>query len=76
MKYYKDDCHHYKVISKSRVVTIGLLGGIETSISYENYNHMEHHVITFIRAKTVKECTKTDFDTAFDKALNTIKNLK
>ena len=76
MKHYKDDCHYYKVIDKRRAVTVTLLGGHETSISYANYNHIEHHVIDFIKDKIVNPCTEAEYQTAFDKALKTINNLK
>ena len=76
MKHYKDDCHHYKVINKHRAVTVTLLGGVETTINYANYGGVEHEVMDYIRDKTVTPCTEAEYQTAFDKALNTINNLK
>ena len=75
-KHYKDDCHHYKVIDKHRAVTVTLLGEFETSIIYQGYSNMEHHVIEFIKDKRVTPCTEAEYQTAFDKALKTINNLK
>ena len=75
MKYYKDDCHHYKVIDNHRVVTVTDLGEFETSICYNAYTSKEHHIIDFIKDKTVTPCTEAEYQTAFDKALNTIKKL-
>ena len=76
MKYYKGDCHHYRVIDNHKALVVTLLGEYETSIRYDSYNAIEHHVIEYIKESRVKPCTKKDFDTAFAKALNTIKNLK
>ena len=76
MNHYKDDCHHYKVIDDHKVITVLLLGGHEISISYENYSHLEHHIISDIKNGKVTPCTESEYQTAFDKALNTIKKLK
>ena len=75
MKHYKDDCHHYKVIDKHRAVQVTLLGKFETSICYNNYGSREYH-IDLINNESVTPCTEAEYQTAFDKALNTINNLK
>ena len=76
MKHYKDDCHHYKVLDNHRVVTVTDLGELESSISLENYGGIEHYIISTIKRKKVTPCTEKEYQTAFDKALNTINNLK
>ena len=76
MKHYKDDCHHYKVIDDHRVVTIADVGAFHASISYDVCLIIDHHIIKDIKSKTVKPCTEAEYQTAFDKALNTIKNVK
>ena len=76
MKHYKDDCHHYKVIDDHRFITVLNLGEFESSIIYENYGGIKHNIISAIARGKVKPCTEKEYQTAFDKALNTIKNLK
>lgn len=76
MKYYKDDCHHYKVLDNHRVVTVTDIGKYEASISYYFIGGVVHSLIKDIKNKRVIPCTQKDFDTAFSKALNTINNLK
>lgn len=76
MKHYKDDCHHYKVIDKHRAIAVTDLGEFSTSISFENYGGITHYIIKAIEKKTVKPCTQKEYQTAFDKALKTIKNVK
>ena len=76
MKHYKDDCHHYKVIDKHRVITVLNLGTLNTRIEMENYASMKHYVVEAIENKKLTKCTEAEYQTAFDKALKTIKNLK
>lgn len=76
MKHYKDDCHHYKVIDNHRVVTIASVGAFHASISYDVCLIIDHHIISNIKKGEVIPCTEKEYQTAFDKALNTIKNLK
>ncbi len=76
MKYYKDDCHHYKVIDKLRAITVTNLSKFESSICYDAYLLREHHIIEYVKDKRVTPCTKEDFDTAFHEVLKTINNLK
>ena len=76
MKYFKDDCHHYKVLNKSTVITVTNLKRFCASIGYENYSDTKHFVIRYIDKKTIKPCTEAEYQTAFNKALKTINNLK
>lgn len=76
MKHYKDDCHHYKVIDKHRAISVLNLGEFESSICYNAYSNTDHNVIEYIKTGKVKPCTEKEYQTAFDKALNTIKNQK
>ena len=76
MKYYKDDCHHYKVLDNHRAVQVTNVGEFNTSICYDSYANADHYVIEHIKEKWVIPCTKKQYQTAFDKALKTINNLK
>jgi len=76
MKHYKDDCHHYKVLDDHRFVSVLNLGRFETSIKFENYGDIKHYLSSSIARGKVKPCTESEYQTAFDKALKTINNLK
>jgi len=81
MKHYKDDCHHYKVLDDYTVIQVHNNNGTSTtkatgSIALQNFGTHEHYIIELIREKKAKPCTEKEYQTAFDKALNTIKNLK
>ena len=76
MKHYKDDCHHFKVIDKHRVVQVTDVGKYEASISYYFIGGAVYSLMKDIKNGKVKPCTEAEYQTAFDKALNTIKNVK
>jgi len=81
MKHYKDDCHHYKVIDNYTVIQVHNQDGTSitkaiAAIALQNYGKNKHHLIEYIKEKKVTPCTEAEYQTAFDKALKTINNLK
>ncbi|PCJ57912.1 MAG: hypothetical protein COA65_08615 [Rhodospirillaceae bacterium] len=78
-KYYKDNCHHWKMIDEYTVIIVTYMKAFldvkeNAGIELQNHGTIKHHLIKNIKEKSVKECTKEEFDNAFNKAEETIKN--
>lgn len=73
-KYYKDGCHHYKMINKYSVIVI-YNGCVGATIDLQAAL-IKHFLNNSIKAKTIKPCTEKQYQKAFDKALKTINNQK